>query len=154
MKPLLAFRASVMDVKWLLWKDKFSFTFMSLSTVGASSSPLVIWPYAPAVYINCCHMFDVKEDHFRAPNLPTIDRLLRNYQWISESQTAFEEHTTVVEPCVQKSNCAQGELHGERTVSQALVCYWLQGSMSFPSPPWGARSIWQRGQSLCIIWHT
>lgn len=51
---------------------------------------------------------------------------------ISESHTAFEEHTIVVEPCVQKSNCAQGKLHVERSVSQELFCYWIQRSSELP----------------------
>lgn len=53
---------------------------------------------------------------------------------VCESYSAFEEHITVVEPCVQKPNCAQGKLHAERSVSQELFCYWIQGSSERPKP--------------------
>lgn len=57
----------VMDVKVTLWEDNF-LPLSCLSIAGASSSPLVTWPFAPAVSINCCHMVTAgKRGPFSSP---------------------------------------------------------------------------------------
>ncbi|KAL1783581.1 ALK tyrosine kinase receptor [Sigmodon hispidus] len=80
---------------------------------------------------------------FSSPELANFRKAAKKLSVnVFESCNAFEEHTTVIEPCM-KSNHAQEKLQVGKSISQEQFCYWLQESNEHPKSSSGVQSIWQ-----------
>lgn len=133
---LLVSNASVTDVKMTLWEDGF-LSLSCLSIAGASSSPLVTMTILPSSLHQLLSHVDSGQKGvvFQPRTCQLQTGWKETIGGCLESHNAFEEHPTVV-VCEIKP-CWGGGASCRRSVSQELLCYWLQGSSEHPKP-----SLW------------